>query len=205
MDLDFPEELILKKNKEIINKVLQKKVLLKVKKFSLEENYKNNTSHIICVLDFQNGGVKKVEIEASGKGIVDALFNAILNEYANKYISLKNIKLYDFIVKVQFNKSKKKFRTDAPVEIKIVLESLSKRKLYFKYNSNSLVKAAIGAICQAFTYLINAELAVLQLHKAIADARERQRMDLETTYTNQLVELVKVVSYHSTIEKEQNE
>jgi hypothetical protein len=52
---------------------------------------------------------------------------------------------------------------------------------------------------QAFEYLINAELAVIHLHKDIQNAKERNRTDLITRYTQQLTELVRIVSYEQTI------
>tara|TARA_R110000824_G_scaffold150209_8_gene320773 strand:+ start:3840 stop:4454 length:615 start_codon:yes stop_codon:yes gene_type:complete len=202
MDLDFPEELILKKNNNIINEVLKKKVSITIENIILEEDYENNISKIMCMLNFHGKSKKKIKIEAQGNGVVDAFFNAIFHEFADNFVSLKNVKLDDFIVKVQFKKSKKPLQTDAPVEIKIVLENTTRKKIYFKCRAGSLVQAATGAICQAVTHLINAELAVIQLHKDIMNAQKRQRPDLVSDYTSQLVELVKTVSYSSVIEKE---
>ena len=200
MDLEFPEELILKKNNEIINEVLSKKVLIQAEQFSLVEEYKENCSCISCTLNFKFNKAQKINIQGTGKGVIDALFAAILKEFAGSFISLQNVKLYDFLVKVRFNESSQRLQTDAPVEIKIVLESSTRKKMYFKCSSNSLVKAGICAICYAITYLINAELAVIQLHKDALLARKRQRLDLETKYTNQLVELVKFIPYMKVIE-----
>lgn len=200
MDLKFPEELILKKNNEIINEILNKKAIIQVKQFSLIEDYEKNCSCISCTLDFTFNKTQKIEIQGTGKGVIDALFTALLDELSSSFISLKNVKLYDFLVKVKFNESRQKFQTDAPVEIKIVLESTTQKKMYFKCRSDSLVKAGVCAICSAITYLINAELAVIQLHKDALFARERQRVDLETIYTNQLIELVKFIPYVKVVE-----
>jgi hypothetical protein len=204
MDLDFPEEIILKKNNDILNEVLENKILIDIESISLKEDYKNNVSKVLCTLFFYDIKKNKISVEAEGKGVVDALFNALLNKFAEEFVSLKSIKLYDFIVKIQFNKSRTPFQTDAPVEIKIVLESTNRKKLYFKHSSSSLVKAAGGALCQAIAYLINAERAVVQLHQDILYARKRQRTDLESGYTSQLVELVRTVPYSSVLEKAEN-
>jgi len=64
-----------------------------------------------------------------------------------------------------------------------------------------LVVAAISAIRKAIEYLINVELAVIQLYKGIQDATARDRTDLIQKYTLQLAELVRIVSYEETIAK----
>jgi hypothetical protein len=48
-------------------------------------------------------------------------------------------------------------------------------------------------------YLINAELAVVQLSKDIKSADKRGRNDLQREYVSQLSELVKFVSYSKVI------
>ena len=62
-----------------------------------------------------------------------------------------------------------------------------------------MVKAAIGATCNAIEYLINAELAVIQLNKDLQSATKRQRNDLQQIYTFQLSELVNFISYSAVI------
>ena len=61
------------------------------------------------------------------------------------------------------------------------------------------VGTTILGMQQAFEYLINAELAVVQLHKNIQDAKKRNRTDLVSQYTKQLTELVRIISYEQTI------
>jgi hypothetical protein len=199
MSLDYPEELAIKKNKEIINNVLKKQASLKIKQFSLEEDFKNDCSNIFFILNFHHKANKQHKIKSNGSGMVDALFMGIINEFSDSYVSLKNISLYDFLVNVNFKESNSLLHTDAPVEVKIILQGSPRSKLYFKAESKSLAKAAIGAVCSAIEYLINAELAVIQLSKDIKSADKRQRNDLQDKYTSQLSELVKLVSYTKVI------
>ena len=63
------------------------------------------------------------------------------------------------------------------------------------------MKAGIAAVCGAIEYLINAELAVVQLSKDIKFAEERRRRDLRETYLSQLLELINLVSYAEVINK----
>ena len=111
--------------------------------------------------------------------------------------------LYDFLVSVKFQESKTILSTDAPVEVKIGLlgTSASKNRLYFKAKSNSIVKSSLIAVCNAMEYLINSELAVIQLCADIKNASERQRVDLKEEYISKLSKLVEFISYSKTIEK----
>ena len=198
----YPEEILLRNNQDIIDKVIKKKATIKVSQFQLEEDFKNDLSYVSFLLNYDLLNVNRnIEIKSKGSGVIDALFAGIIDKFATEYISLQNVSLYDFLAEVKFKESKSILQTDAPVEIKIVLQgnSVSRNKLYFKAKSNSIVKSGVGAVCTAVEYLINAELAVVQLYKDIKFANERKRMDLSTSYVNQLSELVKVVSYSRVI------
>ena len=199
MSFDFPEELAINKNKEIINDILKKQVSLEIKQFSLEEDFENDCSNIFFILDFHYKTNKQYKIKSNGSGVIDALFTGVINKFSDTYISLKNIALHDFLVNVNFKKSNSPLQTDAPVEVKITLHGAKRCKLYFKAESKSLTKAAIKAVCNAMEYLINAELAVVQLSKDIKSANKRGRNDLQCEYVSQLSELVKFVSYAKVI------
>tara|TARA_R110000824_G_scaffold1643_8_gene8180 strand:+ start:3430 stop:4056 length:627 start_codon:yes stop_codon:yes gene_type:complete len=201
---DYPEEILLRNNQDIIDRVLKQGITLRVSKFSLEEDFENDLSRVFFILNYQHRKTNKnLEIESRGSGVVDALFSGIIDHFSKTYVSLQNVFLYDFLVDVKFKESQSTLQTDAPVEVKIALQgsSAAKNKLYFKAKSNSLVKSGIGAVCNAVEYLINAELAVVQLHKDIKLADKRKRLDLSNIYVNQLSELVKVVSYSKVINK----
>ncbi len=199
MSFNFPEELTIKKNKEIINDVLKKQASLEIKQFSLEEDFESDCSNIFFILDFHYKTNKQYEVKSSGSGVIDALFTGVINKFSDAYISLKNIALHDFLVNVNFKKSNSPLQTDAPVEVKITLRGAEGCKLYFKAESKSLTKSAIKAVCSAMEYLINAELAVVQLNKDIKSADKRGRNDLQREYVSQLSELVKFVSYSKVI------
>ncbi len=204
MALDYPEEALLRNNHRIINDVLKQRISLNINNFSLREDFKNDCSHVSFVLNSrENKTNEKLKIKHTGSGVIDALFTGVIDQFLDTYISLRDVELYDFLVAVNIKESKSSYNTDAPVEVKIVLQGTSrtKNKLYFKAQSNSLVKSGINAVCSAIEYLINAELAVVQLSKDIKHAEERQRIDLRSAYLLQLFELVKFVSYSEVINK----
>jgi len=206
VNLTYPEELELEKNKLILSKILGKnQVHIDVQKFSLIEDFDSNLSYISCDLKFVfKGKEKTINIEGTGKGTIDALLNGMLAYFSTDYVSLQMIQLCDFLVNVDFKKSRNMINTDAPVEVKIALKGDGLAKFYFKARSNSLVKAGIKAVCDAIEYLINAEIAVLQLREDILLAKKRQRTDLENNYVCMLLELVKFIPYSEAIKKKRN-
>ena len=204
MGVTYPEEAKLENNKRIINAVLKRPISLTVQEFSLKEDFKNNCSFVSFILHYNDEKTQqKFEISGVGSGAVDAIYTGILKSFESKYISLQNVTLYDFIVSVKFQESRTASSTDAPVEVKIGLlgTSSSKNKLYFQAKSNSIVKSSLLVVCSAMEYLINSELAVLQLSEDIECANRRERVDLKEEYVSKLSELVKFISYSETIEK----
>jgi len=198
----FPEEVIQAKCRKIINEVLgDSQLKLFISNFVLKENDEDKKSYISCYLAVPNNKNLSAKIKGDGSGFVDALFNAIIGELSNNFCSLKQFKLDDFSMKVKFKESRRWNKTDAPVEIKLAIENLNKKLLYFTATARSLVVAVISAIRKAIEYLINVELAVIQLYKNIQDATKRDRTDLIQRYTLQLAELVRIVSYEETIAK----
>ena len=104
-------------------------------------------------------------------------------------------------MKVDFKGSRQWNKTDAPVEIKLAIKNLDDKRLYFTAKARSLAVAVISAIRKAIGFLINIELAVIELHKGIRDAAERNRVDLVQEDTMRMTELVRIVSYEETIAK----
>jgi hypothetical protein len=204
MALIYPEETQLEDNRRIINDVLEQKVCLTIKSFSLKEDFKNDCSCVSFLLCYTDGEIQQeFEIYGEGSGVIDAIYTGILKKFESEYISLRNVALYDFLVSVKFQESRTASSTDAPVEVKIGLvgTSSSKSKLYFKAKSNSIVKSGLMAVCNAMEYLINSERTVTQLCKDIEYASKRQRVDLKEKYISKLSELVNFISYSEVVEK----
>jgi len=200
MDRDLPEDEMQKKYTRIVKEVLGKDFIgIGISQFILREDIQNNCSQISCFLTLKNGSTDSILIEGAGNGMVDALFNCIIEQLNDKYMSLRQIEFGDFGLKVKLKESRRWRKSDAPVEIRLALRSGDNKKLYFKAQSTSLVGTTILGMQKAFEYLINAELAVVQLHKNIQDAKKRNRTDLVSQYTKQLTELVRIISYEQTI------
>jgi len=198
---DYPEEPLLANNQLIIQEVLGSEVThIKIQNLTIEEDFATKTSNVVCQLRISEHKEKEIIITGAGKGMVDALFNAFLNYFSDKYISLRAIQLYDFVVKVELKRARNCLNSDAPVEVKIALKGDGILKLYFKAKTDSLMRSSAQAVVDAVEYLINAEKAAVRLSKDAKSARKRKRMDLENSYICKLLELIKFISYSEAIE-----
>ena len=194
---DYPEEPLLARNKLTIQEVLgPDAVQIKIQNLIVEENFTSQTSRVVCHFNMLE---KDIIIEDVGKGVVDALFNAFLNFFSDKYVSLKAIQLHDFIVKVELKRSAG-MNSDVPVEVKVALRGTGRARLYFKAKTDSLMMSSAQAVASAIEYLINAEATAVRLSADAKLAKKRKRTDLENSYICKLLELVKFVSYSEAIE-----
>jgi len=199
MDMSFPEEERQKNIYKLIDMVLgEDKATIFIGDFILKEDDKKKCSIISCNLTINK---KIIPIQGTGIGAIDALYSGIHEKLNNEFSSLNSIKFDDFSMRVKFKESRKWNNVDAPVEMKLVLKNNIGDRIYFHAESRSLVVSAIAAIRKAIEFLINSELAVVQLKKDIHSARKRSRQDLVRQYTLMLSELVFVADYEETIKK----
>lgn len=193
MTPDYPEEPLLARNQMIVQEVLGPDAIqINIQNLIIEESFVTKTSKVICYLHISG---KEVTIEDVGNGVIDALFNAFLSFFSDKYVSLRTIELHDFIVKVEPKNDRNLLSSDALIEVKVVLNSGERTRLYFKAKTDSLIMSSAQAVVNAVEYLINAELAAVRLSKDTKAAKKRKRIDLENSYICKLSELVKIVSY----------
>ena len=174
-----------------------KSTVVSIDNLTLKEDVAKGISSVTCTLKVNS---QKIKIKGEGHGIIDAMFAAMLGALSEKYVSLKRIELLDFSVEADFKKTfRTSTKTDAPVEVRLLLRNGADGKFIFREKSHSMVTAAIKTIAAAAEYFINSELAVETLYKGIQSAKKRTRSDLIETYTFQLSELVKNVSYEEKI------
>ena len=195
----FPEEALQSECLKIVRDILGERYInIFIKDFRLLESDTDKTSHIDCIISFSNHW-ENMPISGSGYGMVDALFNSMMNTFTKDFSSLLQVQFDDFAMRIKFKNSPRK--TDAPVEIKISLKNQRNQKIYFSAEARSMVVASISAIRKAFEYLINAERAVICLRGDLEDAFARNRRDLSDQYTNQMATLVRIVSYERVVKK----
>jgi hypothetical protein len=196
MLISYPQELLQKKCQSIVKETLKEKYVgLSVKDFILREGPE---TAIECNISFSNDW-EDIFIAGKGDGPVDALYTTMINCFSPKFISLKSVSFDDFVMEVKFKKGARK--SASPVKIKLSLTNGNDKNIYFSSESHSMVAAAISVVTSACEYLINAELTILQLRDFIADARERERVDLMDTYIEKMVNLVGITTYEEVLEK----
>ena len=189
---------------EIIQGILKRDYIsLKLIELLIKENVAEDKTEINCKFLF---GKRKLTIKGTGKGPVDALFGALIDNFSDEYCSLKNLYFARFSVEADVEKHLKHSRTDAMVEATLEIDN-DCDALLFREKSNSVSFASAKVVLAAIEHFINAEKCVTMLYNNIQNAKKRNRGDMTGIYTRQLAEIVKNVSYENVIQKlkEKNE
>ena len=180
----------------LIRKVLGANFLeLKLSRLSFEEA--DHTT--ICKVNLVEGELP-VEVEGKGVGVVDAIFNGMLDRYAREYQSLKTIALIGFHVAADMETKKAQAGVDAVGRVTLEITNSEGRHFTFSDKSRSVTISIARAVIQNVQYFINAERAFLTLYNARRDALARGREDLVSRYTAELAQVVESTSYAEVIE-----
>lgn len=171
---------------------------LTLKQLSLTETFNPDASEVrISTLDHDS----ELAIEGSGCGLVDAMWSAMLGRFAAEYESLKTISLVGFSVIARLDTKMHSEGTDAIGEVTLQVRNSDGTVFDFADASRSIAASSARAVLAAVEYFVNAERAFITLHRSREDAKERNRPDLVTRYTEELAEVVKSTSYAAVIEK----
>lgn len=180
----------------LIRKVLGANFLeLRLSRLSFEEA--DHTT--ICKVNLVEGELP-VEVEGKGVGVVDAIFNGLLDRYAREYQSLKTIALIGFHVAADMETKKAQAGVDAVGRVTLEITNSEGRHFTFSDKSRSVTISIARAVIQNVQYFINAERAFLTLYNARRDALARGREDLVSRYTAELAQVVESTSYAEVIE-----
>ncbi len=180
----------------LIRKVLGANFLeLKLSRLSFEEA--DHTT--ICKVHLLEGE-QPVDVEGKGVGVVDAIFNGLLDRYAREYQSLKTIALIGFHVAADMETKKAQTGVDAVGRVTLEITNSEGRHFTFSDKSRSVTISIARAVIQNVQYFINAERAFLTLYNARRDALARGREDLVSRYTAELAQVVESTSYADVIE-----
>lgn len=139
-------------------------------------------------------------ISASGVGLVDAAFGALMSHYASEYRSLGTIALTDAYFSTDFSKKTPGSNMKSRMEINLEFENHSKSKTSFKDRAASLGYTAVKIVVKAVEFYVNCELLFKRLSYLIKDANSRGRSDLESGYRYALSQVVQVTNYRAVIE-----
>lgn len=186
----------------LTKEILQDSILdISIQEIKLIENFENNTANLNAkCLELFNKKITKKNIQASGVGLVDACFNAMINAYENKYLSLASISIADFVLNSHLEIGNQR-KSDAYVTALLRIRNANGFEYNFQATSLSVSKSCVTVIQQCLAFFINAEEAFKKLHFALKDAQERSRSDLVERYKNQMSTLVNATSYENLILK----
>ena len=164
--------------------------------------------HRLAIEELDGGSIVKlevleneapVEVEGRGVGVVEALYNALLERYAREYQSLKTIQLTGFQVAADLGTKKAQAGVDAVAQVTLDVSNSEGRLFSFSDSSRSVASSTARAVLAMVQYFVNAERAFLTLHNARRDALARGREDLVARYTAEMAEVVEATSYADVI------
>lgn len=168
---------------------------LKLVRHAVEEG-DHTTSAKVTVSE----GEQHVDVEGKGVGVVDAIYNGLLDRYAREYQSLKTIQLIGFNVGADLGTKKAQAGVDAVGRVTIEVANSEGRRFTFSDTSRSVTISITRAVLAVVCYFVNAERAFVTLHNARRDALARGREDLVSRYTAEMSAVVESTSYAEVIE-----
>lgn len=179
----------------LIRRVLGSNFLeLKLVRLAVEEGDHNS----LCKLSVLEGD-QPVEVEGKGVGVVDAIYNAMLDRYAREYQSLKTITLSGFHVGADLETKKAQAGVDAVGRVTLEITNSEGRHFTFSDKSRSVTISIARSVLAIVQYFANAERAFVTLHNARRDALARNREDLVSRYTAEMAQVVESTSYAEVI------
>ena len=191
-------------NSELIQRVLGTSFLqLSLRNLTLREDCQNGVSSVTVEVSDSSGN--QFEVEGEGLGLMGALLSGLRARYAVEYQSLKTIELIGFAVEARLDTKKDNSGVDAIGEVSIDIRNSRGTVFTFSDESRSVASSMARAVLAAVEYFVNAERAFITLYKSLKDAKNRNRTDLVTRYTQELAEVVKSTSYAEIIESIQRE
>ncbi len=190
----------------LVSRVLGDDTLdLHVEQLKVEENFDAGHCTADLVVTGMPGHDQAISLSGKGVGVVDAVFHALKDTLSREYPSLNSIRFSGFEIRADFNTRKDDSGSDAAGTVVLVVESSSDRRFEFAHTSRSITASMVIATLQASEYFVNTERAFILLHRALDDARARNRSDLVTRYNLEMAEIVENTSYSEVIERLRSE
>ena len=140
-------------------------------------------------------GETAVEVDGKGVGVVDAIYNSLVERYGREYPSLKTIQIVGFQLNADMGSKKRHDGVDAVGKVTLDVTNSEGRHFTFADASRSVTTSSARAVLACVEYFVNAERAFLTLSNARRDALARGREDLVSRYTAELAEIVESTSY----------
>lgn len=173
---------------------------LKLDWYRLQDDLEAGEVEIHCGVHHGRTGEKRT-IQSTGVGLIDAVFQGLVELYSGDFPSLKAIRFAEFSVRGDMDSGKDSARTDSNVEVTLRVANSDSRECVFTHGSPSLTRSCIEVVLSAVEFFINSERAFIQVYRALQHAREQNRPDSVQRYTEQMTTLVEATSYTEVIEQ----
>ena len=184
-------------SKESINTIIEQ--ILKDDRVSLSLQgfeYSETSTTASISIDFLYNG-KPCMATGKGVGLIDASFNCLRDFFSADFYSLKQIKFQELYIKPNFLKTRKKSRSEAPVEVCIEFSNKNEERILFEHFSKSVSFSSVECIIGAIEFYINCEKLFYTLKRLVKEAASRDRNDIKERYLYHISEVVKVAYYGS--------
>ena len=172
-----------------------------VDRLVVRESRASENTEVECTLMV---GDLEHEIVGVGLGVLDALFNGVVQHVVGDCSSLKNISVESFQVQIDREDLRKHHTgvrsTAAVVETCLIIDNgfdTNNGLVPFRSKSRSVLSATVMVVIEAVEYFVNSEVAVLYLKELIKDSKERSRPDLTERYVSKLSDLMSNTSYEN--------
>ncbi len=170
-------------------------ILLTPVSISTKEVFDNTESEINFSFNQRIlGKNKKVSLRSvKGKGFVDCLFKGCKEKYSDSYSSLLSVDLVDLKVRPIF--SLKKTGSGAETNIVLSVKIEDRGVSEFKSRSDSIIRSAFTTTLKAFQFYMNCETAFERIKLAHADARKRNRGDIQQRCLTDLSKITEMIHF----------
>ena len=181
----------------LIRKVLGANFLqLSLVKLTIDEDPGATATTVACKISEND---QTIDVEGKGVGVVDALYNGLLDRYAREYQSLKTIQIVGFSLAADMQSKKVQAGVDAVGKVTLDVINSEHKHFTFTHASRSVTTSSACTVLACVQYFLNAERAFLTLYNARRDALSRGREDLVARYTAERAEIVESTSYAEVI------
>lgn len=173
---------------------------LRVDSYRLDEDLESGVLEVRCDVHDARSGNQEV-IRGSGVGIVDAVFQGLVQLYSEQFPSLKSLRFADFSIKADVETGRYANRSDMAAVATLRVANSEGREYAFTHASPSITRSSLAVVLQSVEFFINSERAFIAVYRALQHARSHNRQDSVARYTAQLTTLVEATSYSEVIEQ----
>lgn len=197
--LKTPQEFRRDNVKELFDRFLSsQKVKLDPLTISVGETWQSDfTSVSLCFRKSKGDNIKELNLEERAKGFVDGIFKACYNYLIKEYPSITNIKLHNYLVKPNLDKSETLSGSDARVKVSIMVEIKDHGMAEFACESRSVLHSSFAVILEAFQFYINCEKTFDKIQLVLEDAKCRNRGDIIQNCISDLSKLTELNTYET--------